>query len=105
MAIKVYGSNICPGTLRFLRVLTENGIMPDFVNVTGSIGLLKEFITFRDTSALYENTRGTGAIGFPLVQLEDGTYTRDLEGVLEKLGIHAPLFKRSIDPAANTAGL
>lgn len=94
MAIKVYGSNVCPGTLRFLRVLTENGVMPDFVNVTGSIGLLKEFITFRDTSPLYEKTRGTGAIGFPLVQLEDGTYTRDLQGVLDSLGIQATLTKK-----------
>lgn len=93
MAIKVYGSNICPGTLRFLRVLTDNGVMPDFVNVTGSIGLLKEFITFRDTSPLYDKTRGTGAIGFPLVQLEDGTYTRDLQAVLTGLGIHEPLVK------------
>ena len=84
MAIKVYGSNVCPGTLRFIRRLTENGIMPDFVNVTGSIGLLKEFITFRDTSHLYDNVRGTGAIGFPLIQLEDGTYTRDVAEVLEK---------------------
>lgn len=89
MAIKVYGSNVCPGTLRFLRILTEGGVMPDFVNVTGSIGLLKEFITFRDTSPLYEDIRGSGKIGFPLVQLEDGTYTRDLNAVLEQLGIQA----------------
>lgn len=93
MAIKVYGSTICPGTLRFLRILTDNGVMPDFVNVTGSIGLLKEFITFRDTSPLYDATRGTGAIGFPLVQLEDGTYTRDLQGVLDSLGIQEQIPK------------
>lgn len=93
MAITVYGSNICPGTLRFLRVLTDNGVMPDFVNVTGSIGLLKEFITFRDTSPLYDKIRGTGAVGFPLVRLEDGSYTRDLQGVLDMLGIQEPLVK------------
>lgn len=87
MAITVYGSNICPGTLRFLSILTENGIMPNFVNVTGSIGLLKKFIAFRDTSPLYEGVRGSGSIGFPLVKLEDGTYTRDLNGLLESLGI------------------
>ncbi len=89
MAITVYGSNVCPGTLRFISVLTENGVMPNFVNVTGSIGLLKEFVTFRDTSPLYDGVRGTGAIGFPLVKLEDGTYTRDLNGVLADLGIQA----------------
>ncbi len=87
MNIKVYGSNVCPATMRFISVLTENGIMPQFINVTGSIHLLKEFVTFRDTSPLYDNVRGSGAVGFPLIQLEDGTYTRDVNGVLEDLGI------------------
>lgn len=91
MAIKVYGSNVCPGTLRFLAILTENGVMPNFVNVTGSIGLLKEFITFRDTSPLFDGVRGSGGIGFPLIQLEDGTYTRDMNGVLQSLGIQTKM--------------
>lgn len=91
MAITVYGSNICAGTMRFLAILTENGVMPNFVNVTGSIGLLKEFVTFRDTSTLYDEVRGTGSIGFPLVQLEDGTYTRDVNGVLTSLGIQTKM--------------
>lgn len=87
MALKVYGSNVCPGTMRFLAILTAHGVMPEFVNVTGSIGLLKEFITFRDTSPLFDSVRGTGAVGFPLVQLEDGSHTRDINGVLARLGI------------------
>lgn len=87
MAITVYGSNICPGTLRFLSILTANGVMPDFVNVTGSIGLLKEFLYLRDTEKAFEEVRGSGRVGFPLIRLEDGSYTRDVNGVLEKLGI------------------
>ena len=87
MAIKVYGSNICPGTMRFLSILTENGVMPQFINVTGSINLLKDFIYLRDTHPAFDAFRGTGRIGFPLVQLEDGTYTTDLDGVLDSFGI------------------
>lgn len=87
MAIKVYGSNVCPGTMRFLSILTEHGIMPDFVNVTGSIGLLKEFITFRDSSPLFDDVRCTGSVGFPLIQMEDGTYTRDVNDVLKQADI------------------
>lgn len=71
MAIKVYGSNICPGTMRFLSILTENGVMPQFINVTGSINLLKDFIYLRDTHPAFDAFRGTGRIGFPLVQLEE----------------------------------
>ena len=89
MAIKVYGSNICPGTMRFLSILTENGVMPQFINVTGSINLLKDFIYLRDTHPAFAAFRGTGRIGFPLVQLEDGTYTTDLDGVLDSFGIAA----------------
>lgn len=85
--IKVFGSNTCPGTMRFLSILTSHGIMPQFINVTGSIDYLKWFITFRDTSPLYDDMRGSGSIGFPLVQLEDGTYTRDVNTVLAQLGI------------------
>ncbi len=85
--MKVYGSNVCPATLRFLSVLTENGIMPTFINVTGSIDHLKEFITFRDQSPLFDNVRGTGSIGFPLIWLDDGTVTRDVNQVLKNLGI------------------
>lgn len=88
MAIKVYGSNVCPGTLHFLSVLTENHYMPVFINVTGSIDHLKEFTKIRDTNPVFDAVRGTGAIGFPLIQLEDGTFTRDQNMVLEMLGIN-----------------
>lgn len=87
MAIKVYGSNTCPGTLRFLSILTANGVMPVFMNVTGSINIFKEFTLIRDTNPIFDDVRGTGSIGFPMIQLEDGTYTLDADGVLESLGI------------------
>ena len=87
MAIKVYGSTVCPATMRFLSILTENGVMPTFVNVTGSIDHLKEFITFRDKSDLFKDVRGTGSIGFPLIWLDDGSATRDVNKVLKDLGI------------------
>ena len=55
--------------------------------VFGSIDHLKRFVTFRDTSPLYDSVRGSGSIGFPLIQLEDGTYTTDVNQVLASLGI------------------
>ena len=85
--ITVYGSTVCPGTLRFLSILTANGIMPVFENVTGSITLLKEFVLLRDTLPCFAGLQGTGTIGFPLIKLPDGTYTRDCAAVLKSLGI------------------
>ena len=61
MAIKVYGSNICPSFDAFLSILTENGVMPQFINVTGSINLLKDFIYLRDTHPAFDAFRGTAA--------------------------------------------
>ena len=87
MILKVYGSNVCPGTLRFLSILTENGVMPDFVNVTGSIDHLKQFLLIRDTDPAFESIRGSGRIGFPLIEYPDGRRTRDVNQVLSDLGI------------------
>ncbi len=85
--ITVYGSNVCPGTLRFLAILTENHYMPVFINVIGSITLLKEFMYLRDTEKCFDGVRGTTAIGFPLIKMPDGTYTRDYRMVLDSIGI------------------
>lgn len=87
--ITVYGSNVCPGTLAFLNILTSNHYMPVFINVTGSITLLKEFMYLRDTEACFDGLRGTTSIGFPLIKMPDGTYTRDYKKVLESIGIDA----------------
>jgi len=91
MAVKVYGSNVCPATLKALEIFTEHGYMPVFVNVTGSISLLKEFLYFRDTNPLYKDIIGSGSIGFPLFQLEDGTYTIDARKAFASVGIDASL--------------
>ncbi len=87
MAVKVYGSNTCPATLQALSIFTAHHYMPTFVNVTGSINLLKDFIKFRDTSDLFASVRGTTDIGFPVFQLEDGTFTRDARKAFESVGI------------------
>lgn len=82
MTIKLYGSNLCPKTLHALRVMDEAGFTPTFINVTGSINLLMDWVEFRDTNPLFEELRGTRKVGFPTFQLEDGTYTRDLDYVM-----------------------
>ncbi|MCD8220898.1 MAG: glutaredoxin [Clostridiales bacterium] len=87
MAITVYGSVLCPATLRFVTTLSNHGVQQNFVNITGSIGLLKEFVTFRDTSPLFDDVRGSGKVGIPMIELEDGTRTLDTKAVLKMLGI------------------
>jgi len=91
MAIQVYGSNLCPETLHALSVFTANHYMPDFVNITGSIQLLKEFNELRDTLDIYAPVRERHSVGIPLFKLEDGTFTRDAKVAFASVGIDAEL--------------
>lgn len=84
MTVKVYGSNLCPDTLHALETLSQNGISPAFINVTGSINLLADWVLTRDTNPIFEKSRGTRSVGFPTFEFEDGTMTRDIEDVLAR---------------------
>lgn len=45
----------------------------------------------RDTSPVYGPIRGSGRVGFPLIQREDGALTLDANGSLQELGIEDKL--------------
>lgn len=84
--ITVYGSNTCYDTLSAITRMAERGIDFNFVNITGSIGLLKEFLYMRDTNPLYDDVHGKNGIGIPTFKLEDGTLTRDFNAVMKAAG-------------------
>ncbi len=84
MKVTVYGTNVCTKTLHDLNVLWDRGFQVDFINVTGSIGLLKDFVVMRDTNPVFEPIKKAGRFGTPFFVLEDGTQTHDLEVVLKK---------------------
>lgn len=86
MKVTVYGSNVCTKTLHDLNVLWDKGYQVDFVNVTGSIGLLKDFVHMRDVNPVFDPIRKEGRFGTPFFVLEDGTETHELEEVLRHKG-------------------
>lgn len=73
MQIKIIGSHQCPDTLYALHVLAEKGYEVDFVDILGSHAGLKEYLTLRETDALYKDICGTQRLGIPCMILEDGT--------------------------------
>ena len=75
MQIKIIGSHQCPDTLYALHVLAEKGYEVDFVDILGSHAGLKEYLTLRETDALYKDICGTQRLGIPCMILEDGTKT------------------------------
>lgn len=91
MAIKVYGSNLCPATLQTLSIFTANHYMPLFVNITGSISTMKEYMLLHETNECFASIKGTNSLGFPFFELEDGTLTRDAKKAFASVGIDAEL--------------
>ena len=65
MQIKIIGSHQCPDTLYALHVLAEKGYEVDFVDILGSHAGLKEYLTLRETDALYKDICGTQRLGIP----------------------------------------
>ena len=91
MAITVYGTNLCPATLQALAIFTEHHVMPDFINVTGSIGLMKEYTKIRETDPAFRDLWGSGQLYFPFFRLEDGTITLSAKEAFRSVGIDADL--------------
>ncbi|MBR4445837.1 MAG: glutaredoxin [Solobacterium sp.] len=80
--IKVYGSPLCPDCVACKEAFDAEGIAYEFVDITGSMASLKEFLKLRDANALYDAVKEAGGVGIPTLMLEDGTLTLDYESQL-----------------------
>ena len=80
MQIKIIGSHQCPDTLYALHILAEKGYEVDFVDILGSHAGLKEYLTLRETDALYKDICGTQRLGICTCQ-------QKLDTKLKKSGI------------------
>ena len=82
--IKVYGSPLCPHCRACKAAFDAEGIAYEFVDITGSMANLKEFLKIRDTNSLYDAVKEAGGVGIPTLVLEDGTITLDYESMLNE---------------------
>ena len=73
--VKVYGSSFWPGCPTVKEVLSQNEIEFEYVDITSGMKPLKEFLKLRDTLKLYEEIRGTGRVGIPMIAADDGDNT------------------------------
>lgn len=74
----VYGSKQCPDTAACLKSLDLNGCPYDFRDIE-KLPFLKEFLHYRDSSALFDAVRAAGGVGIPLIVKDDGSLSFDLE--------------------------
>ena len=73
--LKIYGSMLCKDCVACREDLDRAGVEYVFLDFSEDLKNLKEFLTIRDGSDLFDKARAEGKIGIPCIQREDGTIT------------------------------
>lgn len=84
MKVIVVGSHLCEDTKNTLMTLKEKDIEVKFFNLSEDLSALKKYLQYRETEVMYEEIRRNGGIGIPLLILEDGTKTFNIDDILKK---------------------
>ena len=87
--LKVYGSPLCPDCTACKAAFDANRIEYDFVDITGSMRNLKEFLKHRDADDAFADARKNGYVGIPALLREDGSLSTDWEAYLKEKGASA----------------
>lgn len=75
--LKIYGSMMCPDCVKCREDLDRAGVEYEYLDFSESLKNLKDFLSLRDSSPVFEGIRGEGKIGIPCIQREDGSITLD----------------------------
>lgn len=81
-ALKVYGTSICPDTVRCCEELTKAGVSYEYLDFSEKTANLKAFLQIRDGNPLFDSARAEGKIGIPCIQRPDGSITFSWEEFL-----------------------
>lgn len=81
MKVTVIGSHLCKDTVDALEILKDKKIKIEFLNISEDLTSLKKYLSYRETEDMYEEIRKSGKIGIPLLILEDGTKTFDVDKI------------------------
>lgn len=83
---KVYGSNICIDCRNYKAIQENRRFEAEYLEITESTDILKEFLEIRDTDPIFEAVRERHGIGIPLFVNEDGTKTFDIDEAFSWIG-------------------
>ena len=85
--MKVYGMKTCVDCIVMQAEFDEKKIPYEFVEITESVPLMKEFLTLRDTDPVFEEVRKEHRIGVPCFVLSTGRLTLDIAEAKADLGV------------------
>ncbi len=77
--IKIYGSMLCKDCVQCREELDQAGVAYEYLDFAESLLHLKEFLSIRESHALFDAVREKGGIGIPCIVKEDGSITLDWE--------------------------
>lgn len=80
--IKIYGSMLCKDCVQCREDLDRAGVVYEYYDFADSLLYLKEFLSIRDSSALFTSVKENGSIGIPCIVKEDGTVILDWQELL-----------------------
>ena len=85
--MKVYGMKTCGDCVAMQAEFDEKKIPYEFIEITDSVPLMKEFLTLRDTDPVFEDVRKEHRIGVPCFVLSTGKLTLDIAEAKADLGV------------------
>ena len=80
--ITFYGSPHCPHCRDCKAQFDANGIEYEYIDITGSMKTLKQFLKLRDNLPVFEEIKAEGRVGIPCLVQEDGTIVFDWRSLL-----------------------
>jgi glutaredoxin-related protein len=83
MKLTVVGNHFCPDTIDALKILNDQNLPYEFIDVAGHPEGLKIFIHIRETSPLYDAVRQKGMVGVPYFKFDDDFETLDIQEALK----------------------
>lgn len=77
--LKIYGSMLCPDCVKCRKELDAAGVNYEYLDFSDDLKNLKEFLSLRDSSPVFEEIRKEGKIGIPCILSGDGMLSFDWE--------------------------
>ena len=80
--LKIYGSMLCKDCVQCREDLDRDGVEYDFLEFQDELKNLKEFLSLRDSLAIFNVVKENGGIGIPCIVNADGNVSLDWEQYL-----------------------
>lgn len=75
--LKIYGSMLCKDCVQCVAELKQANVAFEFFDFADNLTNLKAFLSIRDNSTLFDDTREEGYIGIPCIVDKDGNISLD----------------------------